>query len=326
MSAKPLTVAAIVPAFEAAWIVGECIVHLVTAGFQAEEIIVVDDASTDGTGAVCRNSGVRLQTAPRRLGAAGARNLGAEEAARADILLFVDSDVLVHSDVRQRVLDRFAAEPDLAAVFGSYDDAPIHPGLVSRFRNLLHHHVHQENSGEAVTFWTGCGAVRRVDFESVGGFDAEQRMMEDVAFGLKLARRNRRLLLDPFLRGAHAKCWTLSTMIRSDIFDRAIPWTRLQRSGAADGLPELLNIAWRGKVSVAIAMLGLIALMAIVLSPTTGIVGLITAIAGVAVVNRRFLGFALAKGGVLEALAAVPLLWIHYTAAGLGYAWVRIMG
>jgi hypothetical protein len=326
MSTPPLTIAVIVPAFESAWIIGDCIAHVLAAGFGADEIVVVDDASPDETGAACRKAGVVPQTAPRRLGAAGARNLGSEKADWADILFFVDADVLVHSDVRRRVLDRFVAEPDLAAVFGSYDDAPTHPGRVSRFRNLLHHHVHQESAGEAVTFWTGCGAVRRLDFESVGGFDPEQRMMEDVAFGLKLARRGRRLLLDPLLCGAHAKGWTLWTMIQSDILDRAIPWTRLQVSGAAAGLPQTLNLEPRGKASVVMAGLGLAALATIMVSPIAGGLGFVTSLAGIAGVNRRFLALAAAQGGTIDAVTAVPLLWIHFTAAGLGYAWVRVMG
>ena len=34
--------------------------------------------------------------------------------------------------------------PASTALFGSYDDAPAAPGLVSQFRNLLHHYVHQQ--------------------------------------------------------------------------------------------------------------------------------------------------------------------------------------
>ena len=57
--------------------------------------------------------------------------------------------------------ERFAADPTLSALFGAYDDLPAAPGIVSNFRNLLHHHVHHRNAGPAETFWTGLGAVRR---------------------------------------------------------------------------------------------------------------------------------------------------------------------
>ncbi|MGH7896935.1 MAG: acetone carboxylase subunit gamma, partial [Candidatus Binatia bacterium] len=46
----------------------------------------------------------------------------------------------------------------------------------SRFRNLLHRHVHQEGAGPATTFWAGLGAIRREAFERVGGFDALRRL------------------------------------------------------------------------------------------------------------------------------------------------------
>ena len=44
--------------------------------------------------------------------------------------------------------------------FGSYDDTPTDRGFVSRYKNLLHHYVHQTARREASTFWTGLGAVR----------------------------------------------------------------------------------------------------------------------------------------------------------------------
>ncbi len=50
-------------------------------------------------------------------------------------------------------------EPDLAAVFGSYDDEPAAPNFLSQYKNLFHHFVHQQGSAEASTFWSGCGAI-----------------------------------------------------------------------------------------------------------------------------------------------------------------------
>src|SRR3954447_6074518 len=109
-----------------------------------------------------------VQREPANVGPAAARNLGAA-ATTADVLVFVDSDVEVHPDALTRIHERFAADPDLTAVFGAYDDAPADPGLTSRYRNLLHHHVHAGAAGEAETFWAGLGAIRRDAFEAAGG-------------------------------------------------------------------------------------------------------------------------------------------------------------
>jgi len=77
-------------------------------------------------------------------GPAYARNRGAE-AARGKILFFVDADV--HGRSRCIAPDRDAlpgANQTLAAAFGSYDALPEAQGVVSRYRNLLHHFVHAE--------------------------------------------------------------------------------------------------------------------------------------------------------------------------------------
>ena len=75
------------------------------------------------------------------------------------------------------------ADSSLAAVLGSYDDRPPASGLVARYRNLLHHFVHQRSRREATTFWTGLGAVRRDAFAALGGFDLHERFEPEQAAG-----------------------------------------------------------------------------------------------------------------------------------------------
>ena len=104
--------------------------------------------------------------------------------------MFVDADVAVHPDAFTRLRAAFAADRDLVAVYGSYDDSPADRATVSAFRNLLHHHVHQSGAGPAETFWTGLGAVRRSHFLAVGGFDEARYphpSIEDIDFGHRLA-------------------------------------------------------------------------------------------------------------------------------------------
>src|SRR5438876_522451 len=78
---------------------------------------------------------------PEDASAAQARNLGAGRAV-GDVLVFVDSDVEVHPSSLAAIRAAFENDSGLDAIFGSYDDAPGTPGVVSMFRNLLHHHVH----------------------------------------------------------------------------------------------------------------------------------------------------------------------------------------
>ena len=99
-----------------------------------DEIIVVDDASTDGTATLARRFGVRVITLPAGPhGPAVARNRLAV-AAHGDILIFIDADVVVHENTLERIATYLGENPDLAAVFGSYDDDPFEQGLVSRYK------------------------------------------------------------------------------------------------------------------------------------------------------------------------------------------------
>ena len=112
------------------------------------ELIVVDDGSTDDSAAVAERAGAIVVRFPSPQGPAAARNRGAREAS-APLIFFLDADVAVHPETLDRAMARFAADPGLSALFGSYDDAPQAPGVVSQYRNLLHHFVHQQGAFEA---------------------------------------------------------------------------------------------------------------------------------------------------------------------------------
>ena len=311
------------PAHNAQRYIHRCIEGLRAAGVATDAIHVVDDGSSDSTVAICRAAAVEPILAPDNGGAAAARNLGAS-AASGEILFFVDADVVVAPDAVRRVVGFLEDAPAYAAVFGCYDDAPEAPGRVSRIRNLLHRHVHIQHAGDASTFWTGCGAVRRAAFDAVGGFDPCQKMMEDIKFGMDLRRHGYRIRLLPELQGRHLKGWTLASMVRSDLFNRAVPWTRLIRSGAASDVPNTLNVDLASRVAVASVAVSLIGLAATIFAPLAGLAVALMALATLAACKADFLRVLLASDRPLDAVVAIPVLWVHYFCAGFGYALVRL--
>lgn len=230
-----------------------CLEALVAARREGDEIIVVDDASTDETPEVARGFEVELLRLDSRRGPAAARNRGAH-AARNPLLFFVDADVEVRADTLEQVSRRAIGEPPVDAFFGSYNADPGAPNLVSQYRNLLHHFVHQSGNEEAFSFWSGCGAIDRSVFLDLGGFDAgyANASIEDIELGSRLARAAHPIALVKRIQVKHWKRWTLGRMVHCDIFKRGIPWTSLiLRQGA---MPNDLNLRHGQRLSALFAV------------------------------------------------------------------------
>lgn len=244
---------------------------------------------------------------PARLGPAAARNLGASQSS-GDLLVFVDADVKVHADVFQRIRSAFAKDPSLTAVFGSYDDEPEVEGVVSQFRNLLHHHVHHDSAGRVATFWAGLGAIRRDAFMVVGGFDEaryQRPSVEDIDLGLRLTRSGYRIELDPAIQGTHLKAWSLRQMLHTDFVDRGVPWVELllrERSGMTT-----LNLGWRHRLSAAAAVTLAVSIFRGRPVPAAG------AVLALVALNARFYGLISRKRGP-EVVLAVGLHALHHLA------------
>jgi GT2 family glycosyltransferase len=293
----------------------------------ADQALVVFDGEPPPPPEWLLHSSVRLLSTGRRSGPAAARNLAAREA-RGEILWFVDADVQVHPDAAHRIREHFADNPELAAVFGSYDDTPAAPGLVSRFRNLLHHHTHHRQPGPASTFWAGCGAVRRQVFLDLGGFDAvsyDRPCIEDIEFGLRLSDAGRKILLDPTIQGTHHKRWTLRSMVSTDIRQRAIPWSQLLLSRRE--LPTTLNLDPAARLSAAASLLLSLALLAAASMPELGPLAL--SLAGgclglLLLINRSLLALLWRQGGLRLSAAGTGLLILYFLYSSLSFATVAL--
>ena len=121
----------VIPAHDEAEVVESAVRAAASAAKQTQdpfEVIVVDDASTDSTGAIAEAAGARvIKIAARQI--AGARNAGAA-AARGEMLIFVDADTLVNAAVVRAAVEAMRG----GALGGGADvkfDEPI-PGYVKR--------------------------------------------------------------------------------------------------------------------------------------------------------------------------------------------------
>lgn len=320
---EPPSISVIVPVYNNPKDLRECLAAIVAAPALNKEIIVVDDGSTDDTPSVATEYGVRLLRLAQNSGVSVARNFGARHA-QGDILFFVDSDVVIPSGAVESVVRLFQQDSELAAMFGSYDTKPRARATVSRYRNLLHHYVHQTGSTEASTFWAGCGAVRRSAFEAVGGFDEVKYRypsIEDIELGYRLRNAGGRIFLDKSLQATHLKRWTLNSVIRTDVTRRALPWARLILESTK--APDDLNLKLAQRLSGVLVMLACGLLVLSLLWPQLLLVAA-AALLVVIALNRDLYRFFLRQGGLLFGLACIPLHFLYYFYSVLSYAYVLI--
>ncbi len=315
----------VVPVFDGGEDFGRCLRRLRESSRAPDELLVVDDGSTDGSGALAARMGAVVLTHDRPLGPAAARNLGAR-AARGDLVFFLDADVAVHPNAIERAMARFLVDPGLAALFGSYDDRPSAPGLLSRFRNLLHHYVHQR--GDFVddvrpvhTFWTGCGMIRRAEFHEFGGFDPRlyaRPSIEDIELGYRLTRAGRRIVLARDVLATHMKRWTLFDVVRTDVFRRGVPWMLLmKRSGTVE---TDLNVQFGQKLSVAATGGLLLALAATPVAPWAGPAAALGCGAAVGLLNGDFYRYLARRRGAWFAAASFPAHLLYFVCCGASVA------
>ncbi|MEX2219276.1 MAG: glycosyltransferase [Phycisphaerales bacterium] len=155
-------------------------------GLTAAEVIVVDDASTDRTGAIAAGAGARVVRIDRRQISAS-RNAGAR-AALGDALVFVDADTVVPPAVLREALATLKAGAAGGGAFPRFD------GAIPRYaRILLPVFLAVVRLSRATG---GCFLFcTRAAFDASGGFDETLYATEEVWFCRNIRRRAGRFVI-----------------------------------------------------------------------------------------------------------------------------------
>jgi len=186
------------------------------------DVMVVDNASTDGTPAALRErygARVELLENPRNLLFAGGMNAGLERALAAgyDFVLLLNNDVVVDRGMLRALLDAAAADARIAAVGPKiyFFDAPatiwFAGGELSLWRGWSRHTGLREvdrgqfDAPRDVAYLTGCAyLVRREALADVGLFDTGFAMYaEDADWSFRARARGWRLVYAPPARLWH---------------------------------------------------------------------------------------------------------------------------
>jgi glycosyltransferase involved in cell wall biosynthesis len=180
----PALISCIVPVYNGEKYLAEAIESVLKQDYESTEIIVVDDGSTDRTGAVAARYSKRLRYLRQtNAGPGAARNLGIDAAA-GEFVAFLDADDLWHAEKLTRQMARFRARPELG-----YCIAHVHnfwiPELRKEEEQFRGHRISKPLPG----YVTGTLLARRDFFDAVGPFNTAIHHADDTDWFLRAEER-----------------------------------------------------------------------------------------------------------------------------------------
>jgi hypothetical protein len=125
-----------------------------------------------------------------------------------------------------------------------------------------------------------------------------------------------RIVLDSRIEAKHLKRWTFWNLLKTDIFDRGIPWTQLMlRAGE---ISNTLNVKPTQKISVVLTYLAILATLGSLLWPPLLLL-VASLVVIVTILNLDFYRFFAKRGGIWFTIRVVPLHWLYFTYCGFSF-------
>lgn len=309
-----MSISVIVPAYRAAHYLERALPPLIAMRDSGlvKEVIVVDDRSPEpATVETANRLGASVLEMAVNAGPGAARNFAARHAT-GDILWLIDADVVAHETGPEKIRGTFL-DPAIGAIFGSYDNAPPEGNFASTYKNLVHRYYHQRAREDSDSFWSGCGAVRRQVYADLGGFD-EQKFgrpaIEDVELGHRIRAAGWKIRLMPDFLATHLKRWTLAEVVRTDIFQRAVPWSYLILSGR--GVSNDLNVSTAERFRAGAAGLWIVSFATMPFFPSAGAIAFLAMSGIVASLNAALFLFFQRERGAWFAFRAALFHQLYY--------------
>lgn len=186
----------IVPLYNEDKVIKACLDSIVSEMKNGDEIIVIDNGSTDNSIKFVKSyNGIKLFRKPK-LTIAGLRNFGARLAS-GELLAFIDADCIICPNWRINVIDTMS-NADVAAC-GSKYDIPVGARWIEKAwfsqKRKSEGKVNYINSGNLV--------VKKDIFIEAGGFNEDLVTGEDAEFGLRLDKANYVIWENPMIKVIH---------------------------------------------------------------------------------------------------------------------------
>jgi glycosyltransferase involved in cell wall biosynthesis len=185
---SPTKVSVVIPCHNGEAFLEETLASVRAQTLAPDEIVVVDDASTDRSAEIAIRCGATCIPTGTNVGLPAARNFGIRHA-KGSVIALLDADDIWLPDHLRSIVELLERYPDAGVAFAR----------VQLFGVIEHEQEHVLPSGRPVdAFWncvrdnivipSSC-AIRREAWEAVGGFDESLWAAEDFDFFMRVSRR-----------------------------------------------------------------------------------------------------------------------------------------
>ncbi|MCX7716681.1 MAG: glycosyltransferase [Endomicrobia bacterium] len=212
-----IKISIIIPTYNSVNTIGRCLNSIYSQeGVECCEVIVVDDCSTDNTIDEVKKYPCEILKLDIHSGVSVARNTAAKKA-KGEILLFLDSDIIIQDDGIMKVIKLFEKDNEIKCVQGVYAKHTISSNPAALSRNYYKYHKISKISDKYIYGINSyCFAIKKELFQSIGGFNSLYDGVEDVELGLRLTREGYKIYLEKELNVIHQKEYNFLSLLKTD--------------------------------------------------------------------------------------------------------------
>ncbi len=222
-----LSVSVVVPAYNEEALLSDTLDALLAQDYQGPlQIIVVDNASTDGTGRIARERSVTVVTEPDR-GYCNALVAGFA-AATGDIVACTDADTIVPPDWISRFVAEYERHPGIVSIGGGIEfvDQNWKSWFLTALILPLVNGVDRRNP-QGPHLWGANLSVRRTAFEAVGGWNRAFSLQADSELSERMRRVGRVILIPSLSVRTSSRRWNQALMRNMYLYASNFVWFQL---------------------------------------------------------------------------------------------------
>ncbi len=311
---QPL-ISIIIPVYNAEENLALCLNSVFSSDFSINEreVIVVNDASTDGTAEIAKKFGCAIINLPEQHGPSYARNIGAKKST-GEYIMFVDSDIVVKQDTISKLINSFNNAEDIGAVWGIMDKKHPNKNFLSQYKNLFLHYLAMKMPSYSGHLVSAIMIIKRATFNEVGGFDSNITVVsiEDVDLGSRISSKGNIIFQNKDVMVEHLKHFTFLKLLKNDFsknvaFGQLILEAKAKKKSNSNRKIEGGALDYTYILSLPVAVLLFASFLFL---PGSLLFVIILSLLFLAF-NIKFLSFLIKENGVLFAAKSVGMIFIE---------------